>query len=169
EQVYTDDNSHFRDGYMYGTQDSNFMGQLLSGGSCLLKIHGDFQNGSSQVFTKKQYADAYGAVDIEFEKPLPQVLRQVYISNTLFFFGFSLETDKTLDVFSAVNRKEYQIPWHYAFLEMPESGEVEEREDFLSSLQIIPIWYPHGEHEHVDNFMEFLIAHKNDDGYWPEN
>ncbi|MBT5306232.1 MAG: SIR2 family protein [Candidatus Scalindua sp.] len=166
EKVYRSAKRSFDDGFMYGTQDSHFMRQFIAGGRCLLKIHGDYQNEATQVFTKSQYSDAYGEEEIHFEKPLPKILRQIYISKTLLFLGCSLNSDKTLEIFKQVaESNEYQIPWHYAFLETPENGETEEREEFLSPLQIVPIWYPSGKHEYVENFMGYLAAHRKGKAY----
>ncbi|MBM9520922.1 SIR2 family protein [Desulforhopalus vacuolatus] len=166
ETVYRNAKRSFDDGFMYGTQDSHFMRQFITGGRCLLKIHGDYQNEVTQVFTKSQYAAAYGEEKIHFDKPLPKVLRQIYISNTLLFLGCSLTYDKTLEIFKQVaESNEYQIPWHYALLETPENGDTEEREEILSPLQIIPIWYPSGKHEYVEDFMGYLAAHRNGQAY----
>ncbi len=165
ETVYYDRQKPFNDGYMYGIIDHNFMFHLVSGGRCLLKIHGDCKDPYSQVFTTLQYNNAYGdEVNIDYSKILPKALRQIFISNSLLFLGCRLQNDRTLKLFeNVIKSNQYQIPDHYAFLGAPEDGDTREREHELAKLKIKPIWYPHKKHEHVENFIQFLAAHKNGD------
>ena len=165
ETVYYEKNKPFNDGYMYGIQEHNFFHHLVSGGRCLLKLHGDCLNPATQIFTTDQYNKAYGDdEDIDFSKILPKALRQIFVSNSLLFLGCSLHKDRTLQLFEKViMSNQYHIPDHYAFLEAPEGGDTKSREYELANLKIMPIWYPFGTHEHVENFIQFLAAHKNGD------
>lgn len=163
ETVYRDQDKPFNDGYMYGVHDQNFLHHLVSGGRCLLKLHGDCLNPATQVFTGEQYNDAYGdAEKIDFSKTLPKALRQIFVSNSLLFLGCSLHKDRTLKLFEKViSSGEYHIPDHYAFIEAPADGDTRERDHELAELRIKPIWYPHEQHEYVENFVQFLAAHKS--------
>ncbi len=165
EVVYREHGVPFNDGYMYGVHDQNFLHHLVSGGRCLLKIHGDCLSPGTQVFTGAQYDDAYGyAEKIDFSKTLPKALRQIFISNSLLFLGCGLNKDRTLSLFEQVIASEqYHIPDHYAFIEAPPDGNTKEREHELAELRIKPIWYPFKKHEHVENFIQFLAAHKNNE------
>jgi hypothetical protein len=148
------------EGYMHGTQSHNFMGRLARGDRCILKLHGDATDDpTSFVFTKKQYAKAYGK-SFNFKKPLAKALRQIYISNTLLFLGCSLEQDMTLDLFKHVkNQSDYEIPVHFAILpEQDDPQETQKKESRLLGLNIYPIWYPGGHHECVEKLVRLVIA-----------
>jgi len=165
EAVYQEKEKPFNDGYMYGIQENHFFHHLVSGGRCLLKIHGTCLSPATHVFTKDQYDTAYGDEEnVDFLKILPKALRQIFISNSLLFLGCSLIQDRTSKLFEKViESQQYFIPDHYALLEKPEGGDTRDRDHELAKLNIHPIWYPYGEHDHVENFIGFLAAHKNDE------
>ena len=100
--------------YMHGTQRGNkFVPHLIKGDRCILKLHGDSEDYDTYVFTLKQYNDSYGA-PIDFDRPLPRALRQIFVSHSLLFLGCSLE-DKTLELFKQVlDSKQFDIPEHFA-------------------------------------------------------
>jgi len=159
EEAYKLLNLQF-EGYMHGTQSHNFMGRLARGDRCILKLHGDASDDpSSFVFTKKQYDKAYGK-SFNFKKPLPNALRQIYISNTLLFLGCSLEQDMTLELFKRVKiQGDYEIPVHFAILpEHDDPQETQKKESRLLGLNIYPIWYPVGHHESVEKLVRLIIA-----------
>src|SRR5690606_4029489 len=61
-------------GFMMGSQaDNSFVGHLIKGNRCLLKLHGNVGEEKSYVFTQTQYNKAYGA-QIDFKKDLPRTL-----------------------------------------------------------------------------------------------
>ncbi len=165
ESVYHEKGKPFDDGYMYGIQENHFFHHLVSGGRCLLKIHGTCLSPATQVFTRDQYDRAYGDEDnVDFSRILPKALRQIFVSNSLLFLGCSLIQDRTLELFEKViESSQYFIPDHYALLEKPEDGDVRDREHELAKLNIHPIWYPFEKHEHVENFIQFLAIHKNNE------
>ncbi|CAH6883407.1 SIR2_2 domain-containing protein [Vibrio chagasii] len=137
-------------GYMYGKQEQNgFVSQLLKGQQCLMKLHGDYEQAQSYVFTNTQYSDAYGIEEIDFKKQLPRSLRQIYISYSLVFIGCSLEQDRTLELFkSVIDQGHFEIPSHYAFLADCEPESKADKNGRLLSMQIKPVWYPVEGHDH---------------------
>lgn len=131
------------DGYMYGKQPGNaFVQRLLRGERCILKLHGDASQDNTYVFTRSQYASAYGE-PLSFENQLPRALRQIFISHSLLFLGCSLEQDKTLDLFqSVVDERAYDIPDHFALLNRPANPhERQQKESRLLRHKIRPLWF----------------------------
>jgi hypothetical protein len=81
---------------MHGMQQGNkFVPKLIKGDRCILKLHGDAEDHDTYVFTADQYDQAYGS-PVDFKKPLPRALRQIFVSHSLLFLGCSLERDWTL-------------------------------------------------------------------------
>lgn len=146
------------DGYMHGTQQHNFFSRLVRGQRCLLKLHGDADDEQTYILTQNQYVEAYGE-PLNYQRPLPKALRQIYISNSLLFLGCSLEQDRTLDLFRQVKQQsEYEIPKHYALLSLPEHQQAkQQKETNLLELNIQPIWYPAGEHEYVELLLQLVL------------
>jgi hypothetical protein len=146
------------DGYMHGTQQHNFFSRLVRGQRCILKLHGDADDPQTYVLTRAQYLEAYEE-PLNFQRPLPKALRQIYISNSLLFLGCSLEQDLTLDLFRKVKQQsEYEIPHHYAFLPEPASAQKkQQKEASLLELNIQPVWYPTDEHEYVEKLLLLAI------------
>ena len=149
------------DGYMHGKQAGNkFVPKLIKGDRCILKLHGDAEDHDSYVFTKCQYDDAYGD-PLDFTKPLPKSLRQIFVSHSLLFLGCALEGDKTLELFdNVVQKADFEIPNHFAILPEPTAGSSEtksQKESRLLKLKIHPIWYPEGKFEFVDAYLKLLI------------
>ena len=157
EEVYKRSHVAF-DGYMHGTQHHNFFTRLVRGERSILKLHGDVDDSQTYILTKTQYTQAYGE-SLEFQKPLPKALRQIFISNSLLFLGCSLEKDRTLDLFRRVkDQSEYEIPNHYALIPAPDSPAVkQQKESDLLALNIQPIWYPDSKHEFVEKLLRLVI------------
>jgi hypothetical protein len=146
------------DGYMHGTQQHNFFSRLVRGKRCILKLHGDADDPQSYVLTRAQYATAYDE-PLNFQRPLPKALRQIFVSNSLLFLGCSLEQDWTLELFRQVKqRSDYEIPNHYAFLPVPDAPQrKQQKETELLDLNIQPIWYPANKHEYVEKLLSLAI------------
>jgi hypothetical protein len=149
------------EGYMHGVQAANkFVPKLIKGERCILKLHGDAEDLDSYVFTKNQYLNAYGE-PFDFKKPLPKALRQIFVSHSMLFIGCSLETDKTLELFThVIERSDFEIPTHFAFLPLPGSACKEtkaQKENRLLKLHIHPIWFPEKEFRLVDGYLRLLI------------
>lgn len=146
------------DAYMHGTQGNNFFPRLVRGDRCILKLHGNAESDETHILTEQQYAEAYGQPHFDFHKPLPKALRQIYISQSLFFLGCSLEQDWTMELFkSAKDGDGYQVPTHYALLPVPSDIQVkQQKETRLLSLNIQPIWYPAGQHVLVERVLDLI-------------
>lgn len=157
EQIYGRDDVHF-DAYMYGKQGYNFFPRLVRGDHCLLKLHGDADNPNTHILTQSQYADAYGE-PFDFHKPLPKALRQVFVSQSLLFLGCSLEQDWSLELLEKAKQvDEFAVPNHYAILPEPDDAQIKhQKATRLLTLNIQPLWYPAGEHEFVDRYLQFII------------
>jgi hypothetical protein len=146
--------------YMHGTQKGNkFVPRLIKGDRCILKLHGDAEDYDTYVFTATQYNDAYG-LPFDFGKPLPRALRQIFVSQSLLFLGCSLEKDRTLELFQHVlNDGQFEVPDHFAILPEPvTTADKSQKESRLLPLKIRPIWYPHGKHEFVEQYLALAIA-----------
>lgn len=143
--------------YMHGTQEHNFFTRMVRGDRCILKLHGDAENDATHILTRQSYDDAYGT-PFDFSKPLPKALRQIYVSQSLFFVGCSLDGDWTLDLMRAARESDgFQIPSHFALL--PEPGDarlLQQKETDLLALNIQPFWYPADEHELVEQVFALI-------------
>jgi len=150
------------EGYMHGKQTPNkFFPKLKKGERCLLKLHGDAEDPDSYIFTEEQYNYAYGCETyFDFRTSLSQVLRQIFISHSLLFLGCSLEQDKTLQLFKEVsNSGGFVIPDHFAILSEPPDLEHRNRKKRqLLEMNIKPIWYPKGEHQFVEKYLQLALA-----------
>ncbi len=103
----------------------------------LLKLHGDCRLPYTRVLLKAEYDKAYGPGQANREE-----LILLYRSNSVLFMGFSLGSDRTVNLVSEVAKTDKSMPKHYAFLRLPESQELRiDRENFLSECGIYPIWY----------------------------
>jgi hypothetical protein len=144
--------------YMHGTQEHNFFPRLVRGDRCLLKLHGDADNPATHILTRVQYAAGYGN-PFDFHKPLPKALRQVFVSQSLLFLGCSLQQDWTLELFEkAKQADEYVIPNHYAILPAPEDAQAKQQKATrLLTLNIQPLWYPAGQHEFVERYLQLIV------------
>ena len=146
-------------GYMHGRQEGNkFSTKLIQGERCLLKLHGDAEDHETYVFTTEQYEEAYGS-PLDFTKPLPKTLRQIYVTSSLLFLGCSMTKDKTLDLFTEVmNDADFDVPDHFSFLPIPDDGETKNQKDArLNDLKIRTIWYPPGEHSFVEKYIQLAL------------
>lgn len=157
EKTYEGDKIEFK-AYMHGTQEHNFFQRLVRGDRCLLKLHGDAENDATHILTKNQYEEAYGE-PFDFQKPLPKALRQIYISQSLFFLGCSLDQDWTMELFKTAKEGDgYQVPTHYALLAAPADAQVkQQKETRLLALNIQPIWYPDGQHELIERILDLIV------------
>jgi len=147
------------EGYMHGLQQGNkFVSKLIKGERCILKLHGDVDEYDSYVFTNEQYIEAYGS-PIDFTKPLPKSLRQIYVTSSMIFLGCSLEKDRNLDLFNdVISDEDFDVPDHFAILPTPENGETQNQKDArLTDLKIRTLWYPAGDHTFVDKYLKLAL------------
>jgi SIR2-like domain len=146
------------DGYMHGDQEGSlFFPRLVKGDHCILKLHGDAQNPRTHILTEAQYQNAYGEA-IDFQRPLPKALRQIYISQSLLFLGCRLDEDWTMKLFATTKEEGgYNVPPHYAVVEEPATTEQKlNKETRLLDLDIHPIWYPNGAHQMVERIIDLV-------------
>jgi hypothetical protein len=147
------------EGYMHGMQQGNkFVPKLIKGDRCILKLHGDAEDHETYVFTEQQYRKAYGS-PLNFRRPLPRALRQIFLSHSLLFLGCSLEQDRTLELFQkVVNKREFEIPDHFAILPEPDSVNAKNQKTTrLLPLKIRPIWYPSNKHHFVERYLALAV------------
>ncbi|RIJ42657.1 SIR2 family protein [Pontibacter oryzae] len=163
EVVFESDGKPFQ-GFMRGVNQEKFVTKLIKNDRCILKLHGDYEYEDSYIFCQSQYSNAYykdGTSEIDFTKPLPKTLRQIYISYSLLFLGCSLEQDKTLDLFNNVkSENQFDIPDHFAILENKNPEEPQWKIDVesrLLSLNIRPIWFPKGKYEMIEQMISLAL------------
>lgn len=142
-------------------QANAFFRAIPAGERYLLKLHGNLDNPAERVLTRAEYDVAYGTDrNIHMDSPLPRILRRLFTSYSFIFLGCSLSADRTIQTFMRVALADGfdNLPHHYALLECP--GEPNQRMMFdqrLADAHITPIWYPEGEHEHVEQILELLL------------
>ena len=127
----------------------------------LLKLHGNLDNAAERVLNKAEDDAAYGSDgNIHFDCPLPKLLKRLFSSYSFLFLGCSLSADRTIQTFMRVAQLEGadNLPHHYALLACPmdtrQKSKIDER---LANAHIAPLWYPEGEHEHVERILELLL------------
>jgi hypothetical protein len=99
-------------------------------------------------------------VNIHFDCPLPKLLKRLFTSYSFMFLGCSLSADRTIQTFMRVAQQEGQdnLPHHYALLSCPADHDKRQAIDQrLADAHITPLWYPDGEHEHVEQILELLL------------
>jgi hypothetical protein len=155
EQVFKYSSKPF-EGFMFGKQpNSRFVTNLIRGDRSILKLHGNVGEPDSYILSLSQYNEAYGKT-VDWKKPLPKTLRQIFISHSLLFLGCSMEQDRTLDLFKLVkDQQEFEIPDHFAILSKPPLASAKrEKENRLLEINIKTIWYPTGKHEYVEQIID---------------
>lgn len=128
----------------------------------IVKLHGDVNNAANCILGKSQYNEAYGKDDLDLSKPIPKLLSYYYKNSNLLFLGCSLNKDRTMQVFQAVKDEMGDIyrPPHFSIEQMPETeDELSERNAYLLSFGITPIWFPTGRYELIE---EILLLVKNE-------
>jgi len=131
-------------------------GALYQNRRFLLKIHGDSEESSERILTRKDYEDRYGS-PVDLSRPLPTLLNQMLLSRPLLFIGCSLNQDRTVDVLGSVVRNIRSLV-HYAILEQPAArDQFLKRAQFVSDHNIRPIWYPNGKHEWIEKILAYLV------------
>lgn len=138
-----------------------FFRAVASGDRYLLKLHGNLDSPAERVLRKTEYDAGYGdGGNIHFEFPLPKLLRRLYTSYSLLFLGCSLAADRTIQTLMRVANQEGtgNLPHHYAILSCPPNPDKRQiMEDRLAQAHITPIWYPDGDHGHVEQILELLL------------
>ncbi len=138
-----------------------FFRAIPAGERYLLKLHGNLDNAAERVLNRAEYDVAYGNDgNIHFDCPLPKLLRRLFTSYSFMFLGCSLAADRTIQTFMRVAQLEGQdnLPHHYALLACPtDNAQRQVIDQRLADAHITPLWYPEGEHEHVEQILQLLL------------
>lgn len=124
----------------------------------LLKLHGDVDDETDRVLTLEEYRSNYGCddpSDIDFSKPLPQLLEILLTSRPVLFLGCSLSQDRVVRLLKRLAKKNRALA-HYAIVEKSDGQAFYRTQQHLSGHGIRPIWYPKGRHEFVELIVESL-------------
>jgi predicted ATPase/predicted negative regulator of RcsB-dependent stress response len=124
---------------------------------CLLKLHGDYLNPDSRVFTLSDYQREYGgstAGEVDWNARMPRVLQAVG-ANPLLFLGCSLEVDRTTLVVAKIAR-DWPGALHFALLSSSENTSPRLRQ--LDAWNIRPLFFPSGEFNKIGEFLECLAT-----------
>jgi len=161
ERVYEDGGKPFEEKVTGRGRANAFFRAIPAGQRYLLKLHGNIDNAAERVLNQDEYSAAYGnAGDINLTFPLPKLLRRLFTSYSFLFLGCSLTADRTVHTFVRVTGDEGpdNLPHHYAVVACPADADgrraIDQR---LADAHITPLWYPEGEHEHVEQILELLL------------
>jgi hypothetical protein len=129
----------------------------------LLKIHGDAEERTGRVLTRKEYDNAYGATGKSRGREvlaLPGLLHRLMVGQVpMLFLGCSLAKDRTLTILARAYKRSAESLTHFAFVQTPkEASELPKRRLFLSKFGISPIWYPRDEHALIPAVLTELLA-----------
>lgn len=125
----------------------------------IIKLHGDIKKPTQCILGKNQYDEAYGNHGLDLKKPIPKILSYHYKTSNLLFLGSSLYQDRTMQVFKAIKEKmnksgDIDRPDHFCFEVMPEDqDELVKRNAYLLDFGIIPIWFPKGQYDFIEQIL----------------
>ena len=137
----------------------------IDGQRMLIKLHGDSEYMENIILTNDEYAKYYGGIEpenIDFDLPLPKVLKHMFQNKTFLFLGCSLKFDRTVRLLEYVrssesHRRDHYRRDHYALVESTNNDSLDEKREIeLSQIGIYPFFYPHGEHETIQLILEEL-------------
>lgn len=161
EKAYENDAKPFVEKVTGRGQAGAFFRAIPAGDRYLLKLHGNLDNAAERVLNKAEYDTAYGNDgNIHFDFPLPKLLKRLFTSYSFLFLGCSLSADRTIQTFMRVAQLEGQdnLPHHYALLVSPaDAGWKAAIDQRLADAHISPLWYPEGEHHHVEQVLPLLL------------
>ncbi|WP_179354374.1 SIR2 family NAD-dependent protein deacylase [Winogradskyella vidalii] len=125
----------------------------------IIKLHGDIKKPTQCILGKNQYDETYGNTDLDLKKPIPKILSYHYKTSNLLFLGSSLYQDRTMQVFKAIKDEmnkagDIDRPAHFCLEAMPEEEtELVERNAYLTNYGIIPIWFPKGQYDFIEQIL----------------
>jgi len=161
EKVYENDAKAFVEKVTGRGRSNAFFRAIPAGERYLLKLHGNLDNAAERVLNKAEYDAAYGNDgNIHFDFPLPKLLRRLFTSYSFLFLGCSLSADRTIQTLMSVAQREGpdSLPHHYALLPCPaDAARAKKVDQRLADAHISPLWYPDGEHEHVEQILGLLL------------
>ncbi|MAY01826.1 MAG: hypothetical protein CMQ38_02465 [Gammaproteobacteria bacterium] len=141
--------------------------QLVS----IIKLHGDIKVPGQCILSNNQYDRAYGNDQVDLSLPIPKLLQYYYMNSSLLFLGSSLNSDRTVQVFSAIkeNIGDRVIPQHFTIEQAPETEEeLVERNAELTSLGITPIWFEKGQFDFVEGILRLARNELRYRGHYPK-
>ena len=159
-------------------QEENFS-RFLKGTdkNMVLKLHGDVKDVKNIILTQEQYNKSY-LLDTTFQKDFFALLE----SKIFLFLGCSLDQDRTMEFMSRPEAVKWtQHVKNYAFMASPafrfknikeKTEEIKEEEELakqkekeieerLGKVNILPIWYPEGEYQWIQSYLEWLGIEEN--------
>lgn len=125
----------------------------------IIKMHGDIKSPARCILGKMQYDQAYGEEKLDFDRPIPKMLRYFFANNSLLFVGCSLKNDRTIQVFREVKALagDYSFPQHFSIEQAPDDiKSLVARNIELAKLGITAIWYPRAKHEQVETILRCI-------------
>ena len=144
---------------------------LQTAAPILFKLHGSVSDREHMVFTKEAYDTVYPCS--QEPTPLSKTLSSIFRSRPVLFLGCSLDTDRVVQVLNACcEHRSY-----FALVELPKETENEanpwepllvnadgtenevyrQRRQFMSKHHIQCIWYPCGQYDALDWFLQALL------------
>lgn len=135
-----------------------FLKAIYQSEKYLLKLHGNIDEQRDRILTQAEYNDGYGEGSIDLTLPIPRTLERVFNSFTVFFVGCSLIADRYLDVLkTAYESAPNLLPNHFALMVAPEDeSDLLERDQYLASRGITPIWFAHGDWDKPAEILKLL-------------
>ena len=139
----------------WGAQVDSMRKALAESKPFLLKIHGDAEERTGRVLTKREYERSYAAGDPE---GLRAHLGRAFQGRTLLFVGCSLGADRTMDVLAEVLKQASGLA-HFAIVEKPAADdEFFAKQRLLGTRGIRPIWYPAGRHDLIEPLLRWMAS-----------
>ena len=144
---------------------------LQTAAPILFKLHGSVTDREHMVFTKEAYDTVYPCS--QEPTPLSKTLSSIFHSRPVLFLGCSLDTDRVVQVLNACcehrtyfalvelpkETKNKANPWEPLLVNADgaENEVYRQRRQFMSKHHIQCIWYPCGQYEALDWFLQALL------------
>lgn len=137
----------------------------------LLKIHGCIKDKDTVVFSENQYSKLYGPLDSKREyknrtgKKFPVQFKKMTNEIRFLFLGCSLSEDRYLEILKQEKEQAKEdANYHFAIIAAPkDEKEFIERQKYLASCGIAPIWYTAGHYEQIGVYLRRLFSEKQND------
>lgn len=144
---------------------------LQTAAPILFKLHGSVSDREHMVFTKEAYDTVYPCS--QEPTPLSKTLSSIFRSRPVLFLGCSLGTDRVVQVLNAccAHRSYFALvelpketenkanPWEPLLVNADgaENEAYRQRRQFMSNHHIQCIWYPCGQYDALDWFLQALL------------
>ena len=128
----------------------------------LLKLHGNIDDQTNRILTLDEYNAGYGEGGIDYNLPIPRTLNKIFNNYTVLFVGCSLIADRYLEILKASFEASPEfLPDHFAILVAPDDeDELIERDKYLASHGITPIWFREGDWDRPGDILKLLKIEK---------